>query len=30
MVYSVYKAQRLIDLEFVGDRKDAYRWFRHE
>jgi len=30
MVYSVYKAQRLIDFEFVGDRKDAYRWFRHE
>jgi len=30
MVYSVYKAQRLIDFELVGDRKDAYRWFRHE
>ena len=30
LVYSVYRHDRLIDFEFVGDRKEAYRWFRHE
>jgi mRNA-degrading endonuclease RelE of RelBE toxin-antitoxin system len=29
IVYSVYKHERLIDFEFVGRRKEAYRWFRH-
>jgi len=29
LVYSVYKHERLIDFEFVGDRKEAYRWIRH-
>ena len=30
IVYSVYKTESLIDFEFAGDRKEAYRWFRHE
>ena len=30
IVYSVYKREHLIDFEFVGDRKDAYRWIRHD
>jgi mRNA-degrading endonuclease RelE of RelBE toxin-antitoxin system len=29
LVYSVYSHERLIDFEFVGDRKEAYRWIRH-
>ena len=28
LVYSVYSHERLIDFEFVGDRKEAYRWIR--
>ena len=27
LVYSVFKDSRLIQIEFVGHRKDAYRWF---
>ena len=27
LVYSVFEDQRLIKVEFVGHRKDAYRWF---
>lgn len=27
IVYSVFKGERLIRIEFVGHRKDAYRWF---
>ena len=27
LVYSVYKSEHLIDIEFIGHRKDAYRWF---
>ncbi len=27
VVYSVFKKERLIEVEFVGHRKDAYRWF---
>jgi len=27
LVYSVFEGQRLIKVEFVGHRKDAYRWF---
>jgi hypothetical protein len=30
IVCSVYKSQRLIDFEFLGDRKEAYRWLRRE
>jgi mRNA-degrading endonuclease RelE of RelBE toxin-antitoxin system len=30
LVYSVYSHERLIDFEFVGDRKEAYRWIRHQ
>jgi mRNA-degrading endonuclease RelE of RelBE toxin-antitoxin system len=30
VVYSVYRHERLIDFEFVGDRKEAYRWIRHQ
>ncbi len=30
LVYSVYRHERLIDFEFVGDRKEAYRWMRRE
>lgn len=30
LVYSVYRHERLIDFEFVGDRKEAYRWIRHQ
>ena len=26
VVYTVFKKERVIDIEFVGDRKDAYRW----
>ena len=26
VVYTVFKNERMIDIEFVGDRKDAYRW----
>jgi mRNA-degrading endonuclease RelE of RelBE toxin-antitoxin system len=29
LVYSIYSHARLIDFEFVGDRKEAYRWIRH-
>jgi len=29
LVYSVYTHERLVDFEFVGDRKEAYRWIRH-
>jgi len=29
LVYSVYSQERLVDFEFVGDRKEAYRWIRH-
>ncbi len=29
LVYSVYSYERLVDFEFVGDRKEAYRWIRH-
>ena len=29
LVYSIYTHERLIDFEFVGDRKEAYRWIRH-
>jgi mRNA-degrading endonuclease RelE of RelBE toxin-antitoxin system len=29
LVYSIYSHERLIDFEFVGDRKEAYRWIRH-
>jgi len=25
LVYTVFKHERQIDVEFVGDRKDAYR-----
>jgi len=25
LVYSVYTHERLVDFEFVGDRKEAYR-----
>jgi mRNA-degrading endonuclease RelE of RelBE toxin-antitoxin system len=28
LVYSVYSHERLVDFEFVGDRKEAYRWIR--
>jgi mRNA interferase RelE/StbE len=27
VVYSVFKQERCIVVEFVGHRKDAYRWF---
>jgi mRNA interferase RelE/StbE len=27
IVYKVFKVERLIKIEFVGHRKDAYRWF---
>ena len=27
VVYSLYKDERRITIEFVGHRKDAYRWF---
>ena len=30
LVYSIYQQEQLIDFEFVGDRKDAYRWIRHQ
>ena len=26
-VYSVFAEDRVIKIEFVGHRKDAYRWF---
>jgi mRNA-degrading endonuclease RelE of RelBE toxin-antitoxin system len=26
IVYTVFKKERVVDIEFVGDRKDAYRW----
>jgi mRNA-degrading endonuclease RelE of RelBE toxin-antitoxin system len=29
LVYSVYSHERLVDFEFVGNRKEAYRWIRH-
>jgi mRNA interferase RelE/StbE len=27
LVYSVFQSERLIRIEFVGHRRDAYRWF---
>ena len=27
IVYKSFKDERLIEIEFVGHRKDAYRWF---
>ena len=27
VVYTVFREQRVIIVEFVGHRKDAYRWF---
>ena len=27
VVYSLFRENRLIKIEFVGHRKDAYRWF---
>ncbi|MGO8734370.1 MAG: type II toxin-antitoxin system RelE family toxin [Terriglobia bacterium] len=27
IVYKVFQVERLINIEFVGHRKDAYRWF---
>jgi mRNA interferase RelE/StbE len=27
IVYKVFQVERLIEIEFVGHRKDAYRWF---
>ena len=27
IVYSLFEQDRLIKIEFVGHRKDAYRWF---
>jgi mRNA interferase RelE/StbE len=27
IVYKVFQVERLIKIEFVGHRKDAYRWF---
>jgi len=27
VVYSLFKEEHLIVIEFVGHRKDAYRWF---
>lgn len=27
IVYSVFSSENAIKLEFVGHRKDAYRWF---
>jgi len=27
VVYKVFLVERLIKVEFVGHRKDAYRWF---
>jgi mRNA interferase RelE/StbE len=27
LVYSLFRDDRLIKIEFVGHRKDAYRWF---
>jgi mRNA interferase RelE/StbE len=27
VVYKVFQVERLIKIEFVGHRKDAYRWF---
>jgi mRNA interferase RelE/StbE len=27
IVYEVFPVERLIRIEFVGHRKDAYRWF---
>lgn len=27
VVYSVFKTERVIKIEFIGHRKDAYRWF---
>jgi len=27
IVYRIFEAERLIKVEFVGHRKDAYRWF---
>jgi len=27
IVYSLFKEYNLIKIEFVGHRKDAYRWF---
>jgi len=29
LVYSIYSHERRVDFEFVGDRKEAYRWIRH-
>lgn len=26
VVYTVFKKERLIDIEYAGDRKGAYRW----
>lgn len=27
VVYSAFKTERVIRIEFIGHRKDAYRWF---
>ena len=27
IVYTVYQEERVVIIEFVGHRKDAYRWF---
>jgi len=27
LVYSLFRDDRIIKIEFVGHRKDAYRWF---
>lgn len=27
IVYSVWQNEKLIKVEFIGHRKDAYRWF---
>jgi hypothetical protein len=28
IVFTVFKKERVVDIEFVADRKDAYRWLR--
>jgi mRNA-degrading endonuclease RelE of RelBE toxin-antitoxin system len=27
VVYSVFETERVIKIEFIGHRRDAYRWF---
>ena len=27
VVYSVFETERVVKIEFIGHRKDAYRWF---